>query len=232
MSLRSFRPVFVMLTVLAVTACASHRLPKDMTDEALKEIRAKLADGDTYLSFSPVEGTDLKHAQIFGVVDAPIDLVWKVVTDYEQYEDFMPLILHSQVKWTRGSVVKLEMLFGLPAVIQPRYNITVAMVHYPATYRVEWVYISGDIVDTFGSWNLKPFGDGRTEVVYSMFMDLSGTLVGPFAQLGSGVALPQAISALRSQVKEKLYDDLQLPEYARVEKLPPTLIDREFAAFD
>lgn len=232
MRLRSLRPVLIVFALLALAACASHRLPKDMTEEALKEIRAKLDEGDTYLSFSPVEGTELKHAQIFGVIDAPIDRVWKVVTDYEQYEDFMPLLIHSQVKWTRGNIAKLEMIFGLPAVIQPRYNITVAMVHYPQKYRVEWVYISGDIVDTFGSWNLRPFGENRTEVVYSMFMDLSGTLVGPFAQFGSGVALPQAISALRDQVEEDRYNDLTLPEYARSEARRPTLIDQEFAAFD
>lgn len=227
-----FSFIALLLACLAVTACSTHRLPKDMSEAKLKEIREKLATGDTLLSFAPVEGTDLKHAQVFGVVDAPIDRVWKVVTDYDNYDDFMTLVEESRVKWTRGNVAKFEMIFGLTGVPQPRYNITVAMVHYPEKYRIEWVYIEGDIVDTFGSWTLKPFGDNRTEVIYSMFMDLSGTLVGPFAQLGSGMALPAAIDAVRDQVEEERYDTLELPEYARPEKRAPSLIDREFAAFD
>lgn len=224
--------LLILALLVAAPACSTHRLPKEMSEGNLKQMRDQLASGDKILSFAPVEGTDLKHAQVFGVVDAPIERVWRVVTDYDHYDEFMTLVEESRVKWTRGNVAKFEMVFGLTGVPQPRYNITVAMVHYPHKYRIEWVYIEGDIIDTFGSWTLKPFGEDRTEVIYSMFMDLSGTLVGPFAQLGSGMALPAAIEALRDQVEEPRYDDLEVPEYARMEQRRPTLIDREFAAFD
>ncbi|MEW6777287.1 MAG: SRPBCC family protein [Bdellovibrionota bacterium] len=214
-----------------LAACSAHVMDRNMDLQKLQAMRARLGEGDTFQSFAPVAGTDIKHGQIYGVVDAPIDRLWKVLTDYNYYKDFMPLMQESRIRFVKGNLARQEMIFGLTG-IPLRYRVVVAFVHYPEVHRIEWVYVEGDIRETFGSWTLKPYGQGRTEVIYSLFMDLGGTVVGPFAQLGSGLVLPQVITALRKRVLDPRYDSLEVPEYARARRGKPTPVDQYFAAFD
>lgn len=221
----------VLAAAIAAAGCSTKALPKNLDEQKLREVRAQLAAGRHFMSYAPVEGTDLKHVQVYFVVDAPPERVWKVVTDYNYYDTFMPLMKRSKIRWNNERLVRLELEVGFPAMPAAARMVT-ALIHYPESHRVEWVYVEGDIEDTHGSWTLKPFGEGRTEVVYSYFLDMGGTMGGSFTQFGSGVFVPGLVDAIRKRVLDPRYDTLLLPEYARVHERKPSPIDAEFAAFD
>lgn len=220
--------------VLVLGACGAKTLPKDLSDaNRYAQLRQSLAKGEKYIVLTEVEGTNVKHGKIIGVVDAPIDLVWAVTTDYRNLSKIMPVLEDVQLTEAKGRTVVYQMRFGLTGV-PLKYSVTSSFVHFPEAYRVEWTYIRGDIRNTYGSYSMRPFGTDRTEVTLSMLMDLSGTAVGPFAQTGAGVVLPMMADRLRELVKSDVYKQgpPSLPEYARRSSAPPTPIDIRFAEFD
>lgn len=54
------------------------------------DLDQKLAAGEIIVSLKEVPGTSLKCAEMVGVVDAPPDIVWRVITDVNNYKNFMP----------------------------------------------------------------------------------------------------------------------------------------------
>jgi hypothetical protein len=61
------------------------------------EVPSRLAAGEI-ISFSEnLPGSNAKRGEVRGVVDAPPEMVWQVISDVNHFEEFMPRILNSQV---------------------------------------------------------------------------------------------------------------------------------------
>ncbi len=221
--------------VFVLAGCGAKTMPKNLSDtDRYALFRQSLAQGEKFIVLTEIEGTNVRHGKITGVVDAPIDVVWAIVTDHRNLPKIMPVMEEIRPVETRGRTVIYDMRFGLTGV-PLKYNVTCSFVHYPEAHRVEWTYVKGDIRNTYGAYSMKPFGADRTEVTLSLLMDLSGTAVGPFAQTGAGVVLPMMADRLRALVKEPQYVQAApvlpphaQPDYGRIQNP----IDRRFAEFD
>lgn len=55
----------------------------------------KLAAGEIIVSTKEVPGQSLKCAEMMGVVDAPPEIVWQVISDINNFKNFMPRTLNS-----------------------------------------------------------------------------------------------------------------------------------------
>ena len=62
---------------------------------AQDEVRNRLAAGEVISSIKKVPGTSIQRGEILGVVDAPQEIVWQVITDINNYKYFMPRTLNS-----------------------------------------------------------------------------------------------------------------------------------------
>ena len=86
----------------------------------------KLAAGEIIVSSKEVPGKSLKCAEMVGVVDAPPEIVWQVITDVNNFKNFMPRTRNSmavapekipvilQSKATRAEEVE-QLLGPIPA---------------------------------------------------------------------------------------------------------------------
>lgn len=97
------------------------------------DLDKKLAAGEIIVSVKEMPGKSLKCAEMVGVVDAPPEIVWQVITDVNNYKKFMPrtrnnmavapekipVILHRKV--TR--VEEVEQLLGPIAPDPESYRI-------------------------------------------------------------------------------------------------------------
>jgi hypothetical protein len=54
------------------------------------DLYQKLAAGEIIVSIKEVPGKSLNCAEMVGVVDAPPEIVWQVITDVNNYKNFMP----------------------------------------------------------------------------------------------------------------------------------------------
>lgn len=58
-------------------------------------IRSRLDKGEIIVSARDVPDSSTKHAEMTGIIDAPPEIVWQVITDVNNFKYFMPRTLNS-----------------------------------------------------------------------------------------------------------------------------------------
>ena len=61
-----------------------------------EDVAARLAAGEIIVSTTEVDGTCIKSGEMTGIIDAPPEIVWQVITDVNNFKDFMPRTLASR----------------------------------------------------------------------------------------------------------------------------------------
>ena len=60
-----------------------------------QDVRTKLGAGEVIVSTHEVPGTNVKRAEMIGVINAVPEIVWQVITDVNSFKYFMPRTLNS-----------------------------------------------------------------------------------------------------------------------------------------
>lgn len=104
--------------------------------------------------------------------DVPMDKFFKAIIDYRAYPEFVEGVrsVDVQNESSDGATVK----FNLSLIKEISY--TIKLSHKPN--EVSWSLVSGDMMKVNnGKWTLKDVG-GKTEVTYSLEVELKGFLPG------------------------------------------------------
>jgi coenzyme Q-binding protein COQ10 len=108
------------------------------------------------------------------VYDVPIEKFYKAIIDYKNYPSFVDGVKSVEVK--NESADGAEVKFNLNIIKEITYAIKLA--HLP-NKEVKWSLVSGDIMKVNnGRWTLKDLGQARTEVNYSLEVELKGFFPG------------------------------------------------------
>ena len=105
----------------------------------------------------------LKQATCIADVDAPIDTVWKVLTDYEQYRFFMPRVKSLDISYD-GVDALLAFKIDTPLVTTSYTN---RQHPDPATHTVTVKQEKGDLSGSRYSWHLVSLSEGKTRIYYA-----------------------------------------------------------------
>jgi ribosome-associated toxin RatA of RatAB toxin-antitoxin module len=104
------------------------------------------------------------------VWDAPIDKIFEVLTDYESYPEFVDGCSSVDVISKTETEARVE--FGLNLIKKFKY---ILVLKQTRPTEVSWSFESGDIFKkNEGAWVLKDLGDGKTEVNYSLEVEIKG----------------------------------------------------------
>lgn len=126
--------------------------------------------------------------------------IWKVVTDKESAPEFMSGLRRSEViqKASDHMIVEQEMKIGrLPGTF------TYLMRHQTRTNEsITFKFISGDVRDIQGAWEFLPAGDGKTVLLYSLWLDPGFYVPQGFVQKNLRNGVPNAVRAVRDRVKQ------------------------------
>lgn len=116
----------------------------------------------------------MARAEKTEVFDVPIDKFFKAIIDYKAYPQFVDGMRSVEVQSdsTDGATVK----FNLSLIKDISY--TLKLNNKPNT-EVSWTLVGGDLMKVNnGKWILKDLGQARTEVTYSLEVELKGFLPG------------------------------------------------------
>ena len=167
----------LILTVSAAVAGAGGQKRYSLLDSSKlsqSAIKRLLSEGQLLLINEDEKG-NLRLITGGILINKPPEDVYKVITDYEHYPEFMP------------SVVKAEVLFCSPDkriqhiryVVRFKFSILSYTVDYTLKMKVkpprwmQWDYLEGDLADAYGSWELIPLDGGRrTAAFYSVYSDI------------------------------------------------------------
>lgn len=116
----------------------------------------------------------MARAERTEVFDVPADKYYKAIIDYRAYPQFVDGMRSVDVlnESSEGAKVK----FNLSLIKEISY--TINLKHNP-NKEVSWTLDSGDLMKiNNGKWTLKDLGGGRTEVTYTLEIELKGFLPG------------------------------------------------------
>jgi coenzyme Q-binding protein COQ10 len=107
------------------------------------------------------------------VFDVPVDKFYKAIIDYKSYPEFVDGVraVDVQNESADGATVK----FNLSLIKEISYTLKLAN---KPDQEVSWSLVTGDMMKlNNGKWTLKDLG-GKTEVTYSLEVELKGFLPG------------------------------------------------------
>lgn len=142
------------------------------------------------------------------VVDFPPQRVFRAVTDFAHYEEFMPYVESSDARVQSDGSVLSRQEIDLPAPLhRRRYTVRARWQTAPGRWTITWRYVpgSGNLRDLQGSWELVPFGNGRTLVTLRQWSDF-GSVSNFLADRATRASLPWILEGLRQQVRRSRYD--------------------------
>lgn len=198
---------------------------------------ADLAKGRIVVTRARTAGPRILGGKAVGVIDAPVETVWAALGDYNNYPRFMPSLpvafivdgrvvaeVKKRQRWSRrqlealldkhkldkpnSDTIYFYQVLNVPSPVRDRWYL-LEMKRGPKQHTARWTLVVGNLRDTNGSWELKPFagGDKRTLATYTTYSDLGFPLPRFILRIGSTQTLPGVIEGLRKRVRELQAED-------------------------
>jgi ribosome-associated toxin RatA of RatAB toxin-antitoxin module len=102
--------------------------------------------------------------------DSPIEKIYEVITNYGSYPEFVDGC--SSVNILSQSETESRVEFGLNLIKKFKYTLVLKQT---CPTEVSWSFESGDLFKkNEGFWKFKDLGDGRTDVTYSLEVEVKG----------------------------------------------------------
>ena len=144
-----------------------------------------------------------------GVIEAPPERVFRALTDYGHWSEFMPFLQKAAASPQPDGSTVAEHVMKLPAPTGERhYRVRFRQRAEGGTWKIDWTYVpgSGNVKDHHGSWTLTPLGPGRTLAVLRLYTDPGGLTPQWAVERGTAETLPWIFHGLRQQVRRSRYD--------------------------
>lgn len=134
------------------------------------------------------------------VIDAPMDTVFDVITDYERYPEFLPETQDVQLvsRDNSGAVVRFE----LDLVMRVAYTLRLVE---QRPERVSWTLEEAKVMaENNGGWRLEAAGEGRTKATYGLEVKLRGLIPKSVSTRLMGTTLPQTLERFKARAESML----------------------------
>jgi len=205
----------MMMVFPAQTLAAPAALPAEYAQSPsgkplTEKERTALGEGKILVHLTEIPGTPVKRATAVALVDASPESVFGVLTDYDEFPSFMPYCKKAQIQKKEGeqSWVRFELDFPWP--IGDRHYVLRLTdrrdeVSGKPVLASRWTYEpdSGNINDTYGSWEVFCHEGSRSFVRYTVFTDPGGNIPNWARNVATDVAVPKVIKGLRKRATEK-----------------------------
>jgi carbon monoxide dehydrogenase subunit G len=150
----------------------------------------RIGDVDIYLR--PVEESTFPALRAHARIDAPLAAIYAVISDYDNFQDFIPSVLDSRILKRHKDTAWVYQRLGFPLMVADRHyviKVTDTLNQAEAGYiEVDWhldreqsrsLRIDGAVLpNSFsGSWQLTALKNGQqTDATYSIHVEPGGML--------------------------------------------------------
>jgi coenzyme Q-binding protein COQ10 len=133
-------------------------------------------------------------------VEARPETVFRIVTDYEAYPEFIDEIVESEILTSADHLVECRFV---AEIAKKRFQYTLRLEHRPFE-RTRWTLLSGDFKQNTGGWDFRPVDEGiRTHVTYTVEIDL-GLLIPKFiVNTLVGANMPKMLEAVKKRAETR-----------------------------
>jgi hypothetical protein len=169
-------PAGVLLSAASVDAGLRDDLAPYIPFELSTEEWGTLEAAKDLYRLGPGDG--LREGLAVAVIASAPERVYEVVTGNDDFDEFMPYVAVSFLEEDLdGSLVNYQCL-NLPWPVSNRhYRVRLTNTEpaeEEAVWRSAWTFVSGNVIDSQGSWTLMRTAENTTRVVYRVLSDPGG----------------------------------------------------------
>jgi len=131
--------------------------------ELPEQEQAALENGEVVVSAQREGETGKFLARV--LIDAPVEQAWQVLTDYDNFEQFLPNVENSQLLESdenRRRFEQLNVIAVVPTVIEISSRVVIDSMLTP-NEQVDFELVEGDLEKLEGIWKLDPVVDAESE---------------------------------------------------------------------
>src|SRR5689334_2191841 len=131
------------------------------------------------------------------VINAPVEKVFDVITQYDKYAQFLSEVKEVRTSDRKGNEVKVHYKVEVMKTI--KYSI---LVKEERPTRMSWSFIEGEFMkDNKGSWVLEPAGEGKTKATYTVEMALGALVPKTIVNALVETSLPKMLDAFKRRAE-------------------------------
>ena len=136
------------------------------------------------------------------LVTAPMDTVWKVLTDYDNFERFFPNVEASQLLESNGNQKVFEQVNVIRAFIFDRKaRVRIATTEtYPQ--HITFHLVDGDLKSLEGDWQLEPVSPNQVLITHHINVDPGSDFRDLFFSLYEE-SLENTLKALKQEIEKR-----------------------------
>ncbi len=191
-------PSVIFVLIMLFSCPGAEAAGHDFADNLGKIVK----EGDNYkIRLLDENKGGVKTAEAVFLVKARPEAVFRAVTDFNHYPEFMPNIVKATpVRSTNSGDKKYSFTLKV-ALWDIKYTLLLKTSHMDDIYTLDWEYVEGDIKDTTGSWRIKPYenDNGRSMIFYRVKTDPGRFVPDWVADRLSTQSIPDMIEAVRKR---------------------------------
>lgn len=131
------------------------------------------------------------------VINAPVEKVFDVITNYDRYAEFLPEVKEVRTSNRKGSEV--DVTYKVDVVKTIRYTIR-AKEERPT--RMSWTFVEGEVMkDNKGGWVLEADGPTRTKATYTVEMGFGPLVPKSIINTLVETSLPKMLEAFKKRAE-------------------------------
>lgn len=133
------------------------------------------------------------------VINAPAEVLFDIITDYESYPSFLSDVAEARVTQRTGDGAIVQ--FGLNLIKKVHYSLK--MVEVKPT-SVRWTLHESSLMKAnVGGWTLEALPDGTTRATYEVDVTPRGFVPGPIVNALTGRTLPATLEAFKQRAEAR-----------------------------
>jgi len=197
---------------------------RDFSAETLKSLepsdREKITKGKVIAIFDDIPGYATALTRAIAILPHPPEVIWQVILDYDNYQDFMPFTRESRIDASRsgGEVLFFYTELALPVVSDRYYTLKFTIeekvLGKPGTFFMKWDLDperESNFILNSGSWHLVPYGPGgqNTLTFLTVANDPGGNIPNFIKKRSSAAAITANFKAISNRagagLAQKIY---------------------------
>ena len=133
------------------------------------------------------------------VINAPLEKVFAVITDYEKYPEFLPEVKKAKVEFGSGNVKEVTYTVDIKAKV-----ITYTLKHTARPPdELAWTLVRGEIMKgNDGAWILKAVPEG-TEATYKIDLKLGALVPSMVERMLAEQSLPGLLANFKKRIESQ-----------------------------
>lgn len=159
--------------------------------------RSDLENGKIIMTIEQNPRTKIFTPTGHSLVEANVEEVWRVITDFDHFGDFMPdVVYYKPVGWKDGRLF-----------VDCRVKVALIKMDYTLSYVIDeknhttyWFYVKGPIKDARGYFRIEPYNDKMVLVTYTTSLEIGKAIPGFVEETLGKTTFPSIFKSLKKRV--------------------------------